>query len=168
MVKTLTHICAFKLKTLQKCCRRVWPHKGVAEILLQHNNAPPHISFKTQEAITKLGWTVLSQPPNSPDLVPSDFHLSAALKDDIHGKGFGVTMRLLKVWLWALHSNWYKNWTEALVAHWHKTVEVDGVYIEMWCVIQPSCYPMNIFKELYNKLLAIEKMGNFHIKFTHS
>jgi hypothetical protein len=45
--------------------------------------------LKTQEAVTKLGWTVLSRPPYSPDLAPSDFHLFGALKDAIRGKRFG-------------------------------------------------------------------------------
>jgi histone-lysine N-methyltransferase SETMAR len=44
--------------------------------------------LKTQEAITKRGWTVLPHPPYSPDLAPSDFHLFSALKDTIHGKRF--------------------------------------------------------------------------------
>jgi histone-lysine N-methyltransferase SETMAR len=43
----------------------------------------------TQEAITKLGWTVLPHPPYSPDLAPSDFHLFGSLKDVIRGKRFG-------------------------------------------------------------------------------
>jgi histone-lysine N-methyltransferase SETMAR len=76
------------LKNLQKRLRSVRPHKNVAEILLQYNNARPHTNLKTQEAITKLGWTVLPHPPYSPDLA-SDFHLFGALKDAIHGKRSG-------------------------------------------------------------------------------
>jgi histone-lysine N-methyltransferase SETMAR len=77
------------LKNLQKRLRRVRPHKNVAEILLQHDNARSHTSFKTQEAITKLRWTVLPHPPYSPDLAPSDLHLFGALEDAIRGKSFG-------------------------------------------------------------------------------
>jgi hypothetical protein len=39
------------LKTLQKLFR---PHKHVAEVLLQHDNARQHTSLKTQETITQL------------------------------------------------------------------------------------------------------------------
>jgi hypothetical protein len=46
------------------------------------------MSLKTHEAITKLGWTVVLHPPHGPDLAPSDFHLSGALTDAIHGKSF--------------------------------------------------------------------------------
>ena len=48
---------------------------------LQHNNARLHISLKTMEHIAKLGWTVLSHPSHSPDLVPSEFNLLGLMKD---------------------------------------------------------------------------------------
>ena len=100
------------LKKLQKRFRRVRPHKDVAEILLQHDNARPHVSLKTQEAITKLGWAVLPHPPYSPDLAPSDFHLFGALKDNIRRKRFGTDEEVVeevKKWLRDQHSNWYKG-----------------------------------------------------------
>ena len=60
------------IKTLQKpkqCYRRVWPNRNPGGMLIQHN-ARPHTSLRTQEAITKFGWTVLPYPPYSPDLAP--------------------------------------------------------------------------------------------------
>jgi histone-lysine N-methyltransferase SETMAR len=77
------------LKNLQNRLRRVRPHKNVAEILLQHDNARPHTSLKTREAITKLGWTVLPHQSYSPDFAPSDFYLFGAFKHAIRGKRFG-------------------------------------------------------------------------------
>jgi hypothetical protein len=74
-------------KILQKRFRRVRPHRNAAEIL-QNDSARQDKSFKTQEAITKLAWTVLLHPPCSPDLDPSDFHLFGALKGVIRGKMF--------------------------------------------------------------------------------
>jgi hypothetical protein len=44
------------------------------------DNARPHTSLKTLEAITKFSWTVLPNPPYSPDVASSDFHLFGALK----------------------------------------------------------------------------------------
>jgi len=37
----------------QESFRRVQPHKNPTEIVLQHDNARPHTSLKTLEAITK-------------------------------------------------------------------------------------------------------------------
>jgi histone-lysine N-methyltransferase SETMAR len=33
------------------------------------------------DAITKFGWTTLSQPPYSPDVAPSDYHLFVKLME---------------------------------------------------------------------------------------
>jgi histone-lysine N-methyltransferase SETMAR len=98
------------LKKFQKRLRRVQPHKNVAEILLQHNNARPHTSLKTQVAITKLGWTVLPHPPYIPDLAPSGFHLFGALKDAIRRKRFGSDDKVIeeeKKWLRVQDSDWH-------------------------------------------------------------
>jgi histone-lysine N-methyltransferase SETMAR len=57
-------------------------------MIFHHSNARPHTSLRTREDITKLQWTVLSHPPYSPDLAPSDYHLFGHLKDAIRGKRF--------------------------------------------------------------------------------
>jgi histone-lysine N-methyltransferase SETMAR len=56
--------------------------------LIQHDNARPHTSLRTQEAIAKFGWNVLPYPSYSPDLAPSDFHLFGPLKDALCGARF--------------------------------------------------------------------------------
>jgi transposase len=43
--------------------------------ILQNDNATPHTSARTREAIERLGFPLLPHPPYSPDLAPSDFHL---------------------------------------------------------------------------------------------
>jgi hypothetical protein len=68
---------------LQKRFRRVRPHKNVAEV-------------KTQEAIRKLGWTLLSHPSYTPDLALSDFHLFGALKIPSVGKALEVMKKSRK------------------------------------------------------------------------
>jgi histone-lysine N-methyltransferase SETMAR len=57
-------------------------------MLLQHDNARPHRSLKTQKAITEFGWTVLPHPPDSPHLASSDFHQLGASEDAICIKKF--------------------------------------------------------------------------------
>jgi hypothetical protein len=76
------------LSKLEKRFRRVRSGKNPTEMLLQHDNARPHTSLRTREHITKMGWTVLSHPPYSPDLAPSDFHLFLSLKDALCGPHF--------------------------------------------------------------------------------
>ena len=55
------------IRTLQKLkerYRRLRPNRNPGGMLIQHDNACPHTSLRTQEAITKFGWTLLPQPPH--------------------------------------------------------------------------------------------------------
>ena len=47
------------------------------EVMLLYDNTHPHFANLTKNAIQELGWEVILHPPYSPDLVPSDLHLSA-------------------------------------------------------------------------------------------
>jgi hypothetical protein len=53
------------------------------DVLLLHDNARPHTSLGTREAIAKIRWTVPPQPAHSPDLAPSDYRLFGPVKDAI-------------------------------------------------------------------------------------
>jgi len=97
---------------LHKHFRRFWPHRKVAEILLPHDNTRPYTSLNTQEAITKLGRTVLPHSPYSPDLASSDFHLFKALKDALCGKRLGSDDEVIaevKKWLRVQNSNSFEG-----------------------------------------------------------
>ena len=59
------------------------------EIYLQHDNARPHISGKTTDAIWRLGFKRLPHPPYSPDLAPSDYWLFGEMKKPLRGKRYG-------------------------------------------------------------------------------
>ncbi|GFO33398.1 transposase [Plakobranchus ocellatus] len=47
---------------------------------LQHDNARPHTSRQTQDALRQLEPTTLPHPAHSPDLAPSDYYLFPQLK----------------------------------------------------------------------------------------
>jgi len=106
--------------------KQVWPHKNLAEILLKHDNARPHSSSKTWEAITKFGWTMLPYPPISSNLAPSDFHILGALKDAVCGTMFESeddVIHALSTWLYEQDEAWYQQGTHKLICPWCKTVE---------------------------------------------
>jgi len=52
------------------------------------DNARPHVAARTMDTILKLKWNILPHPPYSPDLAPSDCHLSGPLKEHLGGKSF--------------------------------------------------------------------------------
>jgi len=101
--------------------------------LIQHDNARPHTSLRTQEALFKFGWIVLPHPPYSPDLAPSDFHLLGPLKDALRGTRFEdneSVIRAVRTWLHEQKTSWYREGMHALVSHWCKAVELNGDYVE--------------------------------------
>jgi hypothetical protein len=57
-------------------------------VLLHHDNARPHCSAQTQDALTSLKFTVVPHPPYSPDLALSDFRFFPKLKETLKGQHF--------------------------------------------------------------------------------
>ncbi|VDO01982.1 unnamed protein product [Rodentolepis nana] len=52
------------------------------------NLAPHHTSLVTRQKLLELGWDVLSHPPYSPNLAPSDYHLFRSMQNSLNGKTF--------------------------------------------------------------------------------
>ena len=91
-------------------------------MLIQHVNARPHTSLRTQEEITKFGWTVLPHPPYSPNLGPPDFHLFGPQKDTLRGTRFEDDERMIcavRTWLREQEMSWYREGMLPLVSRWH-------------------------------------------------
>jgi len=102
-------------------------------MLIQHDNARPHTSLRTQETIAKFGWTVLLHPSYSPDLALSDFHLFGLLKDALRGTSFEddeSVIRAVRTWLREQETSRYREGMHALVSRWRKAVDIDGDYVE--------------------------------------
>jgi len=76
---------------------------------------------------------VIPHPPYSPDLAPSDFHLFGPLKDALLGTRFEDDKSVIcavRTWLRQQEMSWYREGMHALVSYWHKTVDIDGDYVE--------------------------------------
>ena len=58
------------------------------DIILHHDNARPHAVLGTRQKIAELGWEILSHPPYSLDLAPSDYHLFLPLQNFLRSKKF--------------------------------------------------------------------------------
>ena len=50
-------------------------------VVFHQDNARPHTSLMTRQKLRELGWDVLSHPPYSPDLAPSDYHLFRSMQN---------------------------------------------------------------------------------------
>ena len=110
------------LKKLKARIRRVRPALKMS-VLLQHDNARPHTSLKTREVISSFGWTTILQPPYSPDLEPSDFHLFGSLKESLSD---GAVKTAVRKWLKMQPVEFYNEGICALVKRWEKAVWKAG------------------------------------------
>lgn len=53
-------------------------------VILLHDDAWPHMAWQTWKLLQKFNWE-MDHPPHVPDLVPTDFHLFPALKENLSG-----------------------------------------------------------------------------------
>lgn len=70
-------VCATLLHTLADVVMQECPERGHAYLL--HDNARPHVSKVIRNKIQEQGWEVLSHPPYSSSMTPSDYDLLKAL-----------------------------------------------------------------------------------------
>jgi histone-lysine N-methyltransferase SETMAR len=71
------------LNKLRLALREKRPMKKT--VILQHDNGRPNTARLTLQTIQENGWQLLSHPPYSTDLAPSDYHFFGTLKDHLRG-----------------------------------------------------------------------------------
>jgi len=84
------------LQSLRDAVWRKWHDKWRGEWFLRHNNAPSHTSLFVQQFLAEKSIPVITQPPYSKDLAPSDFWLFPTLKMGLKGMCF-ATMEDIKL-----------------------------------------------------------------------
>ncbi|KAF7286632.1 hypothetical protein GWI33_004665 [Rhynchophorus ferrugineus] len=110
-----------------------WPYLKKNKVLLHQDNAPCHKSVKTMAKIHELGFELLSHPPYSPDLAPSDYFLFSDLKRMLACKKFlsneGVIAET-KAYFEAKDKSYYKNGIEKLEGRYNQCITLEGNYVE--------------------------------------
>jgi histone-lysine N-methyltransferase SETMAR len=104
-----------------------------ATLLLQHDKARPHTSLKTMRHVAECSWTVLSHPPYSLDLAPSDFDLFGPMKDGLCGQHFpgsDAVITAVRKWVASAGADFYEHSLQALVQCWQKCVASGDDYVE--------------------------------------
>ncbi|GFS10848.1 histone-lysine N-methyltransferase SETMAR [Elysia marginata] len=121
------------LDKLREAIRRKHPRQLTNRVILQHDNATPHIARVTQGWLEKYGWEILPHPPHSPDLAPSDYHLFVPLKRELAGKRFDDDEELVdhvRKWLQNLDGSFFQEGIYSMVRRWQKYVHRLGCYVE--------------------------------------
>jgi len=119
---------------LRDAFRRKWRYKWQGEWFLHHDNAPSHTSLVVHQFLAERSISVITQPPYSPDLAPSDFWLFPTLKTDLKGMRFAtmediksnVTAELRTIPKEAFHQC-FQQWQD----RWSKCVRAQGSYFEV-------------------------------------
>jgi len=103
------------------------------DLYLLHDNAPVHTAHRTVDAIVEKGFVLVSHPPYSPDLAPSDFFLFNHLKKHLRGQRIECKedlTRLVQDFLNEKDATFFENGLFSLVNRWTKCLEAEGGYIE--------------------------------------
>jgi transposase len=71
-------------------------------VVLLHDNARPHTAAHTRALLEHFNWELFDNPPYTPDLTPSDYHLFTCLKNWLGSQCFNDNKELtegVKTWL---------------------------------------------------------------------
>ena len=123
------------MKELRQAIKRERRGKLSRVVLLQHDNARPHVSSMTVAAIRELGLEYLSHPPYSPDLTSSDYWLFGEMKRPLRGKrfpNFKVLDCQIKQWEKGTPKEFYATWLERLPERCKRRVDLKGEYVEWY------------------------------------
>ncbi|KAH0819643.1 hypothetical protein GEV33_003148 [Tenebrio molitor] len=66
-------------------------------VSLLHDNARTHTAQVLQELLTSFGWDIVTHPPYSHDLAPSDYYFFTKLKEFLGGKRFSNNQEVKEV-----------------------------------------------------------------------
>ena len=120
------------IETIKNLRRRVCRVTGsTSQILLLHDNARPHTAPATIDALETLKSEVLSHPPYSPDLAPSDFF--PHLKRDLKGTHFtsdDEVKQAVTSWIKQRTPEFFIDGMRRLVLGWEKCIERQDDYVE--------------------------------------
>jgi histone-lysine N-methyltransferase SETMAR len=104
-----------------------------AGVLLLHDNAPVHMSPKSQAAIRQCEFQQLNHPPYSTDLAPSDYFLFRVMKKFLRGKRFSNDEEFKEAfttWFEEQSKDLFSRGIKFLQQKWAKCIELLEDYIE--------------------------------------
>ena len=96
-----------------------------------HDNAKAHVAKMTRQKILDFEWILISHPPYSPDISPSDYHLFRSLKAYLSEKKYNSRDHLEADIgkFFSLNSpKFYRSWSMDLLRRWQEVIDTDRVY----------------------------------------
>jgi len=115
-----------QLKDILKEKRRGRSPRGV---MFLHDDVPAHQAFAIQKKLVYLGFECLDNPPYSPDLAPSDYHLFPGLKKQLKFRHFSSDVEVTaaaETWLDGQPSDFFFSGLQKLEQRSKKCIELRG------------------------------------------
>jgi len=103
------------------------------KVILQHDNARPHVAKVVKTYLETLKWEVLPHPPYSPDVAPSDYHLFRSMAHglaDQHFRSYEEVKNWIDSWIASKDDQFFRRGIRTLPERWEKVVASDGQYFE--------------------------------------
>ncbi|XP_015438009.1 PREDICTED: histone-lysine N-methyltransferase SETMAR-like [Dufourea novaeangliae] len=119
-----------KLRRAIQNRRRGMLSKGVS---ILYDNARPHVACTTVALLQQFGWEMITHPPYSPDLAPSDYHLFPKLKEHLTGTRFSNDDEVkdeVQRFLNGMAASWYDMGIQKLLQRLQKCIDRNGDYVE--------------------------------------
>ncbi|GFR96215.1 histone-lysine N-methyltransferase SETMAR [Elysia marginata] len=101
--------------------------------ILHHDNARPHTSRQTEEALHKRNFVGLPHPSYNPDLAPSNFYVFQKLKEHLrenHYKSYEDVEAAVGHWFRQKCVDFFTDGMRQLVRRWQLCMDRDGDYVE--------------------------------------
>lgn len=102
-------------------------------VVFYRDNDRPHVSLMTRQKLLQLDWEVLTHPPYSPDITPSDYHLFRSLQNFIDEKKLNSLEdceRHLEQFLSEKDKKFWEDGIMKLPERWQEIVKLNGKYLQ--------------------------------------
>jgi len=103
------------------------------KVILQHDNARPHVTKVVKTYLETLKWEVLPHPPYSLDVAPSDYHLFRSMAHgltDQHFRSYEEVKNWIDSWIASKDDQFFRCGIRTLPETWEKVVASNGQYFE--------------------------------------
>ena len=103
------------------------------KVILQYDNARPHVAKPVKTYLETLKWEVLSHSPYFTDIAPSDYYLFRSIAHGLADRQFRSYEDIKKwfdSWIASKDEHFYCNGIRALPERWEKVAAYDGQYFQ--------------------------------------
>jgi hypothetical protein len=100
--------------------------------MLLRDNVRPQTAAHTQALLEHFSWKLFDQPPFSPNLTPSNNHLSTYLKNWLQSQRFNNNELMVGVKMWMISqvADFFDTGIQNLIHQYDKCLISGGDYVE--------------------------------------